>query len=142
MKQKNKVKTDKIRLIAIAILCLFVIATGTLYAVNAFENKDIAGAVVGVVIAITIIVFALFLLIKGNRDVKEGYPLKDERSKRVLEKASSMAFYITLYLLLAIGFLSDSTIKFRDVSQATSVAVGGMTLLFLILWIYYNKKEI
>jgi len=65
-----------------------------------------------------------------------------ERIKRVLEKASSKAFYVSLYLLLLVGFLSDDIIKFRDVSQATSLAVGLMAVLFAVFWTYYNKKEI
>jgi uncharacterized membrane protein len=73
--------------------------------------------------------------------MKKGFPLQDERSRRVMEKATSKAFLITLYLLLAIGFLSEEVIHFRDVSQATSVAVGGMAILFAALWVYYNKKE-
>lgn len=73
--------------------------------------------------------------------MKEGYPLQDERSKRVMQKAMSRSFLVSLYLLLAIGWLSDDLIKFRDVSQATSLAVGGMVLLFAIFWAYYNRKE-
>jgi len=72
--------------------------------------------------------------------MKKGFPLQDERSKRVMQKAMSMAFLVSLYLLLAIGFLSDDIIKFRDVSQATSAAVGGMAILFAVFWVYYNRK--
>lgn len=143
MKAKNKtVRKDKTRLIAIVVISLLVIATGALFSVSSFINGEIAGGFLGIIIAISILAFALFVFIKGNRDLKEGYPLKDERSRKVLEKASSTSFYVTLYFLLAIGFLSEDIIKFRDVSQATSVAVGGMAILFLIFWIYYNKKEI
>ena len=53
-----------------------------------------------------------------------------------------MAFYVSLYLLLAVGFLSEDFISFRDVSQATDISVGIMALLFAIFLIYYNKKEI
>jgi hypothetical protein len=63
--------------------------------------------------------------------LKEGYPLKDERSRRVMEKSGYKAFLVSFYLLL-IGYISEDIIKFRDASQATSVAVGGMALLFLI----------
>ena len=143
MKQKNNRTTgrDKIRLIAIVILSAVVIVTGILWMITASMDGDFTGAVLGGIIAITILVFALFVFVKGNRDLKEGFPIKDERSRRVIEKASSLAFYVSLYLLLAIGFFSES-IPFRDVSQATGVAVGGMALLFLIFWIYYNRKEI
>ena len=127
---------------AIIIVSLFVIATGTLWALNAFTKGDITGGVTGSLFTITILAFAIFVFVRGNKDLRNGYPLQDERSKRVLEKASSKAFYVSLYLLLAIGFLSGDLIKFRDVSQATSIAVGGMTLLFALFWVYYNKKEI
>ena len=143
MKTEKKVKTkEKARLIAILIISLLVILTGTLYSTNAFLKSDIAGGITGAIIALSIVAFAFFVFRRGNKDMKEGYPLHDERSKKVLEKASSRAFYISLYLLLAIGFLSEDMINFRDVSQATSIAVGGMAILFLLFWIYYNKKEI
>jgi uncharacterized membrane protein len=143
MKAKNKTeRRDKARLTAIVIISLLVIATGSLFSINAFMNGETAGGFLGIIIAISILAFALLVFRRGNRDIKEGYPPQDERSKRVLEKASSTSFYVTLYFLLAIGFLSEDIIKFRDVSQATSVAVGGMVILFLIFWIYYNQKEI
>jgi uncharacterized membrane protein len=144
MKTKiNAESVDKIRMVAIILLSLFVIATGTLWSLNTFAKGDIAGAVTGGLIAITILVFAIFVYIRGNKDMREGYPLKDERSERVMEKASSRAFYVSLYLLLAVGFLSsEGMIKFRDVSQAIGLSMGGMALLFAVFWVYYNRKEI
>lgn len=145
-KMKKKIQKDsgkdRIRLIAIVIVSLLVIATGTLLAVTAIAKGDFAGAILGIIIALTILGFAFYTFKKGNKDIKEGYPLHDERSRRVLERATSKAFIVSLYLLLAIGFVSDEIIKFRDVSQATGVAVGGMAILFLIFWIYYNKREL
>jgi len=141
-KSNKDARRDKIRLTAILILSLFVIVTGILWTITASMDGDFAGAVLGAIIAITILVFALIVFVRGNRDLKEGYPIKDERSRRVIEKASSTAFYVSLYLFLAIGYFSEGLIKFRDVSQATGVGVGGMALLFLIFWIYYNRKEI
>ncbi|NQU98637.1 DUF2178 domain-containing protein [Candidatus Woesearchaeota archaeon] len=141
MKTKIEGK-EKIRMIALIIVSLFVIVTGILFSLKSFTKGNIAGGIGGGIIAIIILVFAIFVFRRGNRDMKEGYPLKDERSRKVIEKASSLAFYVTLYLLLAIGFLSDDIIKFRDISQATSLAVAGMAILFVGFWAYYNKKEI
>jgi uncharacterized membrane protein len=134
-------RTDKSRLMVIILISLFVIITGAFLGVTAIIRNDIGGAVLGTIIAVTILIFAILVFKRGNRDMREGYPLKDERSKRVIEKASSTAFYVSLYLLLGIGFLSEKIIKFRDVSQATSVTVGGMAVLFLVFWIYYNNKS-
>ena len=143
MKTKNNTESkDKIRMTAIIIISLFVIATGTLFSLNSFMKGNIAGAVGGGFIAITILVFAISVFRRGNRDMKKGFPLQDERSKRILEKASSKAFYVSLYLLLAIGFLSDDLIKFRDISQAIGIAVGVMAILFAVFWAYYNRMAI
>lgn len=131
---------DKARLAAIVIISLLVIATGTAFSFNSFLQGEIAGGVLGGVIATTILVFAIIVFIRGNRDMRKGFPLHDERSRKVLERASSKAFYVSLYVLLGLGFLSDS-IPFRDVSQATSIAVGMMAILFGIFWAYYNRRE-
>jgi uncharacterized membrane protein len=137
--KKNK---DRLRLIGIIMVSLLVISTGAMFSIITFRKGDIAGGIIGIIIALSILAFAIFVFKNGNKDIKDGYPLHDERSRRVMEKATSTAFYISLYLLLAIGYLSEEIIQFRDVSQATSMAVGGMAVLFLISWIYYNKKEI
>ncbi len=133
---------DKIRLTAIIIISLLVIATGALFATKAFMKGEVAGGILGAIIAVIILIFALFVYSRGNKDMKKGFPIQDERSRKVLDKASSKAFYISLYLLLLVGFLSDKIINFRDVSQATSITVGVMAILFAGFWAYYNKKEI
>ena len=143
MKKKiNNKYRDRVRLMTILIISVVVGITGTLFAYGSFKNNNISGGVLGIIIALIILIFAIMVYKRGNKDVKNGFPIQDERSKRVMEKASSLTFYVSLYLLLAIGFASDDLIKFRDVSQATGAAVGGMALLFLIFWIYYNKKSL
>jgi len=142
MKQNKKArKTERIRLTVIVIISLFVIVTGALFSLGSFRSGEIMGGILGIMIALIILTFAVIVFRRGNRDLREGYPLKDERSRKVMEKASSLTFYVSLYLLLLIGFLSDELIPFRDVSQATSVTVGCMALLFLIFWAYYNQKQ-
>ncbi len=140
--KNNAKRNERLRLIIIVIISLFVIVTGALFSYSSFKSGEAAGGILGAIIAIIILAFAITVYRRGNKDMKKGFPLQDERSRRVLEKASSLAFYISLYLLLAVGFLSDDIIKFRDVSQATGITVGCMALLFAVFWAYYNKKEI
>ena len=139
MKTKSN---QKLRLAIIVIISLFVIVTGALFSYSSFKNGEAAGGILGIIIALTILMFAVIAYARGNKAIKNNLPLEDERSKRVMEKASSMAFYVSLYLLLAIGFLSDEMIPFRDASQATSVAVGCMAILFAVFWFFYNRKVI
>lgn len=138
----NPKRNDRVRLIAIILVSLFVIVTGAFFSTTALRRGDVAGAILGGLIALIVLAFAIIVFVRGSSDMKKGFPLQDERSKRVMEKAATKAFYVSLYLLLALGFLSDEIIEFRDVSQATSVAVGGMALIWIIFWAYYNGKEI
>ena len=133
-------KVSKLRLALILVISLLVIITGAIFATKAFQNGDLAGGIIGICIATIILIFAVLVVIRGNKDIKEGFPVQDERSKMVLQKASSKAFYVSLYLLLLVGFLSEDIINFRDVSQATSMSVGLMAALFGIFWLYYNRK--
>lgn len=137
-----KNKQSSIRLIAILIIAIVVILTGALLAYQSFVSGELMGGILGLVIAIIIILFAVMVYKRGTSDLKKGLPIKDERSRKVVEKASSMAFFVTLYMLLAVGFLSDNIINFRDVSQATSIAVGLMALLFAVFWFIYNRKAL
>jgi len=132
-------KTEKIRMMAILVISALVIVTGALFSYKSFMSGELGGAILGIIIALIIVVFALFIFRRGNKDLKNGFPIKDERSKKVLQQASSLAFYVSLYMLLGLGFLSDY-VKFRDVSQAVSVAVGLMALLFAAFWVYYNRR--
>jgi len=140
--KKNPERRDRLRLTGILILSFLLIATGSLWAFNSIRRGDIGGAISGSIIALIILIFAFFVFIRGSKDMKQGHPLEDERSKRVMEKALSLGFIATLYLLLGIGWLSEDIIHFRDVSQATGAAIGGMAILFAIFWLYFNKKEI
>ena len=141
VKQKVK-RNEKVRLLAIAVIGALVIVTGSLFSYMSFVKGDVWGGVVGIISALVILGFAVFVYRRGNRDLRAGYPLKDERSRRVIERATYMAFLVSLYLLLAIGWLSEGVLKFRDVSQATSIAVGGMAILFGVFWVYYNRKGV
>ena len=128
-------------MVAILVISILVIVTGVFFSYGSLKNGEISGAVLGAIIAIIILAFAIIVFKRGNEDLKNGFPLKDERSRKVMDKASSRAFYVSLYVLLAVGFVSDY-LPFRDISQATSISVGLMALLFLGFWIYYNKKEL
>jgi len=130
----NKIKAAFMLVLAVAV-------AGGLF-MYAFTSGNLGYSVVLVFIAAILLIFFGLFALRRYRDAAKGMPFEDERSRRVMEKATSKAFYVSLYLLLAIGFLSDDVIKFRDVSQATSAAVGGMAILFFAFWIYYNNKEI
>ncbi|HJX06344.1 MAG TPA: DUF2178 domain-containing protein [Candidatus Nanoarchaeia archaeon] len=137
--RKRRDKANKIKSIFLMLLAVTVAGTLFLYALT--TGKLGYSAVLIVLAALLIIFFGLFAL-RRYKDAEKGMPFEDERSRRVMEKAAAKSFFVSLYLLLAIGWLSEGTIIFRDVSQASSAAIGIMAVLFFAFWVYYNRKEI
>lgn len=100
---------------------------------------------VWVALVFAILVFSFIIFIKRFKEIKKGLPLEDERSKKVLNLASSRAFYFTLYWLLAIStfekfFAELAGLEHLTASQTTGGGILGMALAFLGFWIYYNHK--
>lgn len=78
--------------------------------------------------------FAFFLGLSRVRSHLRKEPSEDEMSKRVKTKASSLAFYVSIYLWLFIGYASDR------VTLATHSLIGagilGMAVIFFFCWLY------
>ncbi len=126
---------------SIVVIALAVIITTT-FIVYAITSGNIGHSLVLLVIATVILITVGLFAIKRFRDAQKGLPFEDERSRRVMEKATSRSFMVAIYAMLLIGWLSDDIIHFRDVSQATSAAILVIAISFFCFWIYYNLKEI
>jgi peptidoglycan/LPS O-acetylase OafA/YrhL len=77
--------------------------------------------------------FALFIGLARVRSHLRKEPSEDELSRRVMTKATSLSYYISLYLWLFIMYVSERT------TMATHTLIGagimGMALIFLICWL-------
>jgi hypothetical protein len=82
---------------------------------------------------IILVGFALFFGMARVRSHLRKEPSEDELSRRVMTKATSLAYYISLYLWLFIMYVSDRT------TMATHTLIGagimGMALIFFFCWI-------
>lgn len=80
-----------------------------------------------------VVVFALLLGYKRLSSTKKGEPAEDEMSRKVMQKASSISFYISLYLWLAIGYFSD---RFNyETHTVIGAGILGMAVTFAICWV-------
>lgn len=55
------------------------------------------------VFGLMIVVLMGVFIFRAFRSVKEGYPIKDEMTKRLKTKAAAYAYFISLYVWLAVG---------------------------------------
>lgn len=67
-----------------------------------------------------------------------GEPTEDELSKKILQKASSKAYYISLYMWLVIAYFTDKS----QYETHTIIGAGilGMAILFFASWVFYKLR--
>ena len=107
--------------------------------------KDVWAILIPTILVLSMVMF----IVKNYRSLKSGLPLEDERSKKVIDKAASRAFYFTMYWLLFISIMEkpiadlvfhvpESTL---DAGRVVGGGIFGMTIAFFVLWMYYNRKS-
>ena len=137
-------KNDKFRLIVMAILAVLVLGTAILYFI--YRKETNSGALVPFLIPVILVMFMIFFIKRRYKDVKEGMPMEDERSKKVIMQASAASFQFSLYWLLVISWFEPFFartlfgVEKLDASQTVGGAISGMAIFFFIFWLYYDKK--
>ena len=89
-------------------------------------------------IIILVVAFAVYLGFKRLGSAKRGEPVEDELSKKILQKASSLSYYISLYMWLAFIYFSDKA----ELEAHTLIGAGilGMAVIFAVCWLVFNFR--
>jgi peptidoglycan/LPS O-acetylase OafA/YrhL len=91
---------------------------------------------VGLGILILVVLFALFIGYKRISSAKRGEPPEDELTKKVMQKTSSLSYYISLYLWLAIMYFSDR-LEY-ETHSIIGAGIMGMAVIFAVCWLVFN----
>jgi len=125
-------------------ILLFVIAILALATVGLWiyssKNTFSAGNIFQVAVIVILVGFALFFGFKRIGSSIRGEPAEDELSKKMLVKASSLSFYISIYLWLIVMYFSDKT----KLATHTLIGAGimGMAIVFALCWIVIYLRGI
>jgi peptidoglycan/LPS O-acetylase OafA/YrhL len=103
---------------------------------SAFKPADLV--MYGVIIVV--VGFALFIGYKRLTSVKKGEPAEDELSKKVLQKTAAMSYYVSLYLWLAVMYISGK--KDYEPHVFLSAGILGMAVIFALCWLVYNFRGV
>jgi uncharacterized membrane-anchored protein len=84
-------------------------------------------------VVLVLVGFAVYLGISRLRSHQRREPAEDELSKKVMTRASSLAYYISIYLWLFVMYVSDKT----TLPSHSLVGAGilGMAVVFLLCWL-------
>ena len=139
-------KKDTFRVILMAIISVALLATISLYGYMVISKREVdLGSSIAFIIPLLIVVFMAFFITRRYRDIKQGMPFEDERSKRIMTQAAAKAFYVTLYWLLAISWFEEFFagmfgVEHLDAGQTVGGGIAGMAVAWFAFWFYYNKK--
>ena len=88
------------------------------------------------VVIVLVVAFALFVGYKRLTSVKKGEPAEDEMSKKIMQKTSSLSYYISIYWWLAIMYFSDR-LKF-EMHTIIGTGILGMAVIFAVCWLVFH----
>jgi hypothetical protein len=118
--------------ILIFVLCILQVGAFVLWSLKSHSSGSVqeilrAGAV------LVLVGFAFFLGVSRLRSRRRREPAEDEMSKGVMTRASSLAYYISLYLWLFVMYISDQL----SIPSYSLIGVGivGMAVVFLFCWL-------
>lgn len=91
-------------------------------------------------VIIIIVAFALFIGYKRLTSERRGEPTEDELSKKVLQKAAALSYYISLYLWVVMIYIKDRVEMDLEVLMGSGIL--GMAVIFALSWLYFNYRGI
>jgi len=83
--------------------------------------------------AIILVGFAVYTGLVRIKSTIQKEPVEDELSKKIMTKASSISYYVSIYLWLIIMYLSDKTTL--ESHSLIGAGILTMAIIFLLSWI-------
>jgi hypothetical protein len=114
------------------VLSALILASLALWVLKGHVSGNIQEIVMAGIVLV-LVGFAVFLGVSRLRSHRHGEPAEDELSKTVMTRASSLSYYVSIYLWLFIMYISDKT----TLAAHTLVGAGilGMAVIFLLCWL-------
>src|SRR5512136_2635659 len=93
---------------------------------NAANTREILMAAV----VLVLVGLALYLGISRLRSHQRHEPAEDELSKRIMMRASSLAYFISIYLWLFVMYISNKTTL--ETHSLVGAGILGMAVVFML----------
>jgi peptidoglycan/LPS O-acetylase OafA/YrhL len=120
------------------VVSLMVLATTVVWILNAGlvnwgENLQF-------IVIFVLVAFGIYVGYRRFTSEKRGQPAEDEFSKKVMQKAAALSYYISIYIWLVIMYLADKLKTESDVMFGWGIL--SMAIVFALSWGYYNFRGI
>ena len=94
----------------------------------------------------TIVLIGVYVIWKIQKELRSGFPLKDERTQRINWKASYYALYLGLYFMIALMLGNILSRELRGVYlldgwYALIFSILVQSLMYIGFNLYFERKE-
>ena len=120
------------RTVVMFVIGVLVLAGLALWALEGHVAGNIREIVMAGIVLL-VVGFAVFLGLSRLKSHRRGEPGEDELSKTIMTKASSLAYYISIYLWLFVMYVSDKTTL--EAHSLVGAGIAGMAVVFVLCWL-------
>lgn len=120
------------------IISLIVLGSVSVLVLN--SGKLSSGEGIQYFIITVIVAFGVYMGVSRITSQKRGQPTEDELSKKIILKASSLSYFLSIYLWLVIMYLTDKLKIETDIMFGWGIL--GMAVFFALSWIYFRFKGV
>lgn len=91
-----------------------------------------------IAILLLLVAFALLMLVRRLRSERRGEPAEDELSKKIMQRTAASSYYVSLYWLLVLAYLSEDWQMEKGSLMGTGIL--GMAIIFALCWSFYKIR--
>lgn len=122
-------------IIGIAITLIIIIGVLVLVTTDTISKNDLLQSSF---VLIIVAGFGLLVVFRRFKSIRIDEPTDDELSNLILQKSSSLSFYISLYLWLIISYFSGKINI--EVEELIGYGIIGMAIIFAGIWSFLKIK--
>jgi hypothetical protein len=117
---------------------LSVIVLGlSIVAIRLLGSSNIISALLVIIGALSLIIISFNVLKRVVGDLREGFPIHDERSRKIKMYAAGYSYFISIYIWLALLVFQ----KHLDRDDILTAGLLGMAISFFVSWAILSKRK-
>jgi len=124
----------------IALLVSVLVVAATVVWFFIVEKPIPATEIINFGVIVVLIGFGLYFAYRRFTSAKRGEPQEDELSKKMMQKTAAWSYYISLFMWLFMGWISDRLSM--DMGEVIGTGILGMAVIFLVCWIAVKLRGI
>ncbi len=121
-------------IVGIVLILVLIVGLWIFKTTEIFNKIDLLQSLV----VLLLVGFGILATFRRLISARKGEPAEDELSKLILQKSSSLSYYVSLYLWLIIIYLNDKVNL--ETEQLLGWGIIGMAIIFVGSWSFLKIK--